>query len=296
MLFGPPQPSSKISLGCKVDSRDRIDPLQLPDSISPHDPPAPQIQHFPSAPAEDPSWNVFDVLLILIFAFFSLLIVLGLTLGVVGSLPRFHGLKRVDLAENTMVLVTAQTVAYLLVVAFMVQIVRLKGRDNFLTEVSWNWPTSQRAFRALASGAGLAVLSSIFTLVLSRWIPKSLPIDKFFHDTSSAYVLALFGVLVAPLVEELFFRGFLYPALARPIGVGTSVVLTAAAFAVVHQGQLAHAWVPLAWLFIVGVVLTLVRARTKSVATCVLIHLAYNATLFSFFFVASHGFHQLDTP
>jgi membrane protease YdiL (CAAX protease family) len=270
--------------------------LQLPDSISPHDPPASPIQHFPSAPVADPAWNLFDVLLIVIFTFFSLLIVLGLTLGVAHSLPRFHQLKPVDLAQNALLLVSAQTVAYLLVVAFMVQIVRLKGRDDFLAAVSWNWPPPEQAFRALASGAGLAVLSSIFTFFLSRWIPKSLPIDKFFHDTSSAYVLALFGVLVAPFVEELFFRGFLYPALVRPIGVGTSVVLTAASFAVVHQGQLAHAWVPLAWLFIVGVVLTVVRARTKSVATCVLIHLAYNATLFSFFFVASHGFHQLDTP
>ena len=44
-------------------------------------------------------------------------------------------------------------------------------------------------------------------------------------------MLAGFGVLVAPLVEELFFRGFIYPALARWTGAAPSVIITAAGFA-----------------------------------------------------------------
>jgi len=271
--------------------------LQFPDSSPPFDPPVPQIEQFSSAPSppdENPPWNLWDVLGIVAFAVFALFIIGSLTLGVAHSLPRFHKLKLADLAQNTLLLISAQTVAYLLVVGFMVQIVRFKGGHDFLTAVSWNGPPRDQAFKALGGGAGMALLSSIFTAILSRWIPKSLPIDKFFSDTSSAYVIAIFGVIVAPFVEELFFRGFLYPALARPIGRGASVVLTAAAFAVVHQGQLAHAWVPLAWLFIVGMVLTVVRARTKSVATSLLIHVSYNATLFTFLFIASHGFRQLD--
>jgi uncharacterized protein len=235
-----------------------------------------------------------DVLAIAAFAFFSLLIVVAVAIGVARALPRFHNLKPVDLAQNALVLVPAQTVAYLLVVAFMVQIVRLKRRGDFLAAICWNLPNAQRALMALAGGAGLALFSSIFTVLLSKWIPKSLPIDKYFHDASSAYLLALFGVIVAPFVEELLFRGFLYPALARRIGVSASVIFTAAAFAVIHQGQLAHAWVPLLWLFVVGIVLTVVRARTKSVATSVLIHLAYNATIFALVFIGTQGFRHME--
>lgn len=234
--------------------------------------------------------------LIIGVAFGSLVIALTLTLGVAHALPRFHNVKPVDLAQNALLLISAQTVAYLLVVAFMVQLLQFKNRYDFLDAISWNGPSRERALRALGTGAGLALLSYLFTGLLAKWIPKSLPIDKLFQDTSSAYGLALFGVFIAPFVEELFFRGFLYPALARRVGVGSSVVLTAVAFAIVHQGQLAHAWVPLAWLFIVGTVLTLVRAKTKSVATCVMIHLTYNAILFTFFFFASHGFRQFDSP
>ncbi|HLJ28738.1 MAG TPA: CPBP family intramembrane glutamic endopeptidase [Candidatus Angelobacter sp.] len=247
-----------------------------------------------SARPEDPVWNLVDVSAIVAFAVVSLVFIGGLAIGVAHSLPRFHNVSPVDLTQNALVLVSAQTVAYLLVVGFMVQIVRLKRRSDFFAAVSWNMPNSQTAIMALAGGAGLALFSFVFTFLLSKWIPKSLPIDKYFHDASSAYLLAMFGVIVAPFVEELLFRGFLYPALARPIGASASVLITAAAFAVMHQSQLAHAWVPLLWLFMVGVVLTTVRAKTKSVATSVLIHVAYNATIFVFVFIGTQGFHHME--
>ena len=236
-----------------------------------------------------------DVLIILVFAFCSLVAV-GLVAGFIAhSMTRFHGLKWTELGEKASILVPAQTVAYLLLIGFMVQLVRFKNQSSFGEAISWRTPGKDRVLGAIATGVGLALASGLFESLFSRWVPKSLPIDKYFSDTHTAYLLAVFGVAVAPLVEELFFRGFLYPALARPLGIQVSVVLTAAGFAVVHQGQLAHAWVPLTWLFIVGAVLTVVRARTKSVATCVIIHVTYNLTLFALFFIASHGFNQLQS-
>jgi uncharacterized protein len=268
--------------------------LQIPDSISPSGSTPPEIHPWPPPPDEDPAWNLIDVLAIAAFAAFAFVVVGGLVLGFAHSLPRFRNIPIGDLAQNALVLVPAQTVAYLVVIGFMVLIIRLKRRGSFLTVISWKEPGLERALVGLAGGAALALLSGVFTELLSRWVPKSVPVEKLFSNTQAAYMLALFGVIVAPFVEEIFFRGFLYPALARRVGIGSSVALTAAFFAAVHQGQLAHAWVPLAWLFIVGLVLTLVRVRTKSVATCVLIHMAYNATLFAFLFHQTHGFRQLD--
>ena len=271
-----------------------------------------------SFPAEDPPWKLVDVLVIAAFGFLALVILGTLALMVAHSLPRFHNRSVADLAQNAFVLVPAQTVAYLLLVAFMVQVVGVRARgertlwdgrlavrssaqrvpsatnEDFLTAISWNPPRGKAALVAVIVGIGLAFFSLVFTDLLSRWVPKSLPIDKFFRDTSSTYVLAIFGVVVAPFVEELFFRGLLYPALARDTGVGISIVLTAAAFAVVHQEQLAHAWVPLAWLFLFGIVQGVVRAKTRSVATCVLIHTVYNATHFAIFFVVTEGFRHLE--
>ena len=94
-------------------------------------------------------------------------------------------------------------------------------------------------------------------------------------------LLGAFGILVAPLMEEIVFRGFLYPALARWTGALPSIVVTASAFTLLHGAQLAYAWAPLLLIFMVGVALTVTRAVTKSVATCVIIHMAYNFVLFA---------------
>jgi len=111
-------------------------------------------------------------------------------------------------------------------------------------------------------GAVLGLGSEVASSFLGRWIPKTLPIDQYFRDAASAYMLAAFGTFVAPVVEELFFRGFVYPssgalssaafvfpAFDVAFGSALSIVLTAAAFSLLHEGQLAHAWVPLLVLF-----------------------------------------------
>ena len=289
--------------------------MQTPDSISPLGSSPPELEPFVPAPAlpEDPAWNLIDVAAIVGFSILAFFIGTALVMAVALAIPRFHKFGPAALLENAFVLVPAETLAYLMVLAFMVQLVRLKKEGSsitaiscpptppptkkeggFLAAISWGRPDRTNATRALVAGAMLAVFSNVFTSLLSRWIPKSLPIDKLFRDTASAYLLALFGIVVAPFVEEVFFRGFLYPALARRIGAASSIIVTAGLFALIHQSQLAHAWLPLVWLFIVGLILTMVRARTKSVSLCVLIHMSYNAVVFAFVFLATHAFHQLD--
>ena len=125
-------------------------------------------------------------------------------------------------------------------------------------------------------------------------IPKEVPFDKYFTDASGAYLMAVFGVTLAPLMEELFFRGFLYPALNRRLGVALSLVITSLAFALLHAAQLAHAWAPLFLIFIVGLALTYIRARTRSVASSFLLHAGYNSTLFILMWIATDHFRHLE--
>src|SRR5205807_10600892 len=106
--------------------------------------------------------------------------------------------------------------------------------------------------------------------------------------------VAAFGVMVAPLAEELLYRGLLFPVFALGLGMKAGVALTAFLFAVIHQAQLSHAWAPLLLLFVAGLVLTITRAVTKSVAASWIIHVAYNATLFGFLYVGSQGFRHLE--
>ncbi|HWZ45838.1 MAG TPA: CPBP family intramembrane glutamic endopeptidase [Candidatus Saccharimonadales bacterium] len=264
--------------------------------------PIPQTEPYEDAPppsplsGENPVWNLLDVLLIagvtVVALFFSTLALVTATLVSHHSL----NLAPADLAKNIPLLVGIQTLAYLAVMGFMWIIVRMKHDRAFLQAISWNMPRPGRVVLLLLAGALLAAFSEGASLLLSRWIPKSLPMDDFFRTQTSAYTIMFFGILIAPPAEELFFRGFLYPALARPLGMTFSVVLTAAGFALLHAGQLALAWAPLLIIFIVGAVLTLVRARTKSVATTIILHMGYNATIFTAVLISTHGFRHLDKP
>jgi hypothetical protein len=120
-----------------------------------------------------------------------------------------------------------------------------------------------------------------------------LPIDRFFDNAREATIMSIFAVTVAPLMEELFFRGFLYPVLARRWGMSASIVLTSAAFGILHGAQLKYSWAVLI-IFLVGVALTTVRALTKSVAASFLVHVGYNGTLSLLIYAVTGGFRHLE--
>lgn len=282
---------------------DSIDPIPQEQQVQPvpgqpipgpADPILSPAEPVPSSGRDPAVVDLVDVALIAGFAFFSLILCAVLALAVVYSA---HGARQIDprdLARNALFIIPAQAVAYLMVVGFMVFIMWTRHRSGFLQGIQWNMPGPLTAFIALGGGVALALTSQLFSGLLQRWIPKTLPIDQYFKNPASGYALAAFGVLVAPLVEEFFFRGFLYPALARWIGAPTAIVLTAIGFSSIHQEQLARAWAPLLIIFGVGLVLTIVRAKTRSVATSVLIHMGYNATLFTMLFVVTEGFRHME--
>jgi membrane protease YdiL (CAAX protease family) len=161
--------------------------------------------------------------------------------------------------------------------------------------VRWNFPHA-RWLAFVAIGFALALALAPFETGLEKIAPspKELPIEQMFSSTAAAYAMAIFGTFWAPFIEELFFRGFLYPVLARRLGVFLSVVLTAIAFAALHGAQLAHAIAPLIVIFIVGLVLTIIRARTKSVGSSMLVHMGYNGMLFLMAWYGSDHFRHLE--
>ena len=234
-----------------------------------------------------------DVVMVLLVAFFSIVLCTSIAFAIVTVASRQHTSIQ-GLTTNALVTVPAQFAAYVLTVGFMVWLIPQRHDVFFARGIFWNLPDQQIALTALAGGAVMALLSEISSGLLQRWTPKNLPIEEFFKTAASGYALALFGVFVAPFVEELFFRGFLYPALERWIGVVAGLVVTSAAFALLHGGQLGEAWAPMLVLFLVSAVLTAVRIRTRSVATCVLVHMGYNATLFSIMFIYTEGFRHME--
>jgi membrane protease YdiL (CAAX protease family) len=84
-------------------------------------------------------------------------------------------------------------------------------------------------------------------------------------------ILALGAVAVAPVVEEVLFRGFLFGALRERIGPKAGAVAASAIFAAFHVYP--EVVVP---IFFVGLVLNLVYLRTGSLVHPILFHVLFN--------------------
>lgn len=238
---------------------------------------------------ENPPWSGWDVLQIIFLTIASVAIFLPVV-GFVAQHLLYPHVAFVQVITYPLVTVLAQGLAYLLILVFMISIVKRVPTQSFWQAIRWNWPHNWTTY--LLAGMVLAVALQGIAHFLP--MPKELPMDRFFRTSGEAWVLSLFSVSFAPLLEELFFRGFLYPVLLRRFGIVIAVLTTAVAFSLIHAPQLGRAWGPVLVIFMVGLALTLARAITRSVAASVLMHIAYNGTLSILLFIGTDGFRHLE--
>ena len=275
-------------------------PVHSFDPISQVDPLPPlAVEPLPILEPAKTEIDLLDVLLVGIAMVMSFLVIGSVAAGIFIFVHRSPGMSPKALQDaltgNAFFIVPTQFVIYVAMIGFMALLVWVRHRTSLAQAVHWNVPTRGRILiNALMGGAVLALISDIGEAALHRWIPDSLPITEFFKDRPSALLLGAFGILVAPLMEELLFRGFLYPALARWTGATASLIITASAFTLLHGAQLGYAWAPLLLIFIVGLTLTVTRMRTNSVATCVIVHMTYNFVLLLQTYIVTYGFRQLQ--
>ena len=240
----------------------------------------------------DPAWNGWDILRLTFLTLVALFVGV-FTVLLIARWQIYPHSSLGEIARIPLVIIAGQSLAYLLILAYMyVLVTRERGRPDFLAAVHWNWPSNTDI--AIYVFAGLALSVALQVLAHFLPIPKELPIDSFFRTPAEAWALGILSITLAPLMEELFFRGFLYPVLARHLGLPSAVFLTALGFAAMHGAQLMFSWGPVLVIFLVGFVLTMVRAKTGSVAAGVIIHMAYNGTITVAMFAATDGFRHLE--
>jgi membrane protease YdiL (CAAX protease family) len=94
-------------------------------------------------------------------------------------------------------------------------------------------------------------------------------------------VFVLVGV-VAPFVEEVTFRGIVFPSLREAWGTTPALLVSGAVFGVVHlQPTIA---IPLA---LIGIALAIVFMRTRSLWSAIIAHCAYNSVALALAFAAA---------
>jgi uncharacterized protein len=245
----------------------------------------------PAPPPRDPVWSGWDVLLIAALAFVSMLV---LQIGVLFAAQRLLYPREniAVVAQKPILLLLSQFLIYIPVAVCMFALVEGKYHVPFWKAIHWNWPPGRWPLSALALGAVMLVALNLLQLVLP--MPKDTPFEHLFDSPRDAYLLALLAVTVGPLMEELFFRGFLYPVIERRIGALWAITLTALPFGLLHLQQYGWAWAAGFVIFLVGVICGAVRAATKSVASSFLVHVGYNGTQMIIALFLTHGFRQMD--
>jgi membrane protease YdiL (CAAX protease family) len=97
--------------------------------------------------------------------------------------------------------------------------------------------------------------------------------------TKAFLVVAFAGVVVAPITEEIIFRGFVYPTLRRYAGPLGSIAVSAVVFALLHE---ATAFLP---ILVIGGLLAFLYERTGSLVAPVAAHATNNLYTFLLLYV-----------
>ncbi len=132
---------------------------------------------------------------------------------------------------------------------------------------------------AVAIGVLAPLLGGVLTQFLANGHEISQDIQQLTQNAPLAWrvALALMAISLAPLTEELLFRGVLLSALIPRCGMRLAVLLSAAGFAAIHLPGLQWQWYALPELIALGVVLAWLRVHYQSLWPAVLAHGTHNA-------------------
>ncbi|HMJ01785.1 MAG TPA: type II CAAX endopeptidase family protein [Conexibacter sp.] len=107
-------------------------------------------------------------------------------------------------------------------------------------------------------------------------LPDSLGVDE---STVALVAVCVLVTVVAPIAEEVFFRGYFFGALRNWRGPWPAALITGLVFGGIHAGSAEPEFlVPLA---ILGVALCVLRWKTGSLLPCIALHAVNNALAFS---------------
>jgi len=120
----------------------------------------------------------------------------------------------------------------------------------------------------------------VITFVAARMFeykPPLQPIVKVFMEEKQTGILwlsAVFAAVFGPVAEEIFFRGFMYPAIKRITGGIGAVIITSVIFAALH----AHlaGFMPIMAL---GILLAYLYEKTGSLASSMAVHIMHNLSM-----------------
>lgn len=182
--------------------------------------------------------------------------------------------------DKTAILISilANLPAHLFTLALAWAVVTGIGQRPFWRTMGWSWSSRLGPSVDFMASVGMALgLFVLGVLITQLFGDQETALTRLINSSLAArYAVVVMAVLTAPLVEEVVYRGVLYPALQRRVGRIWGIVGVMMMFALIHVPQYLPSFGAIATIGILSLSLTLVRAYTGRLLPCVIIHTLFN--------------------
>ena len=310
------QPEAEYAPASEMDggTMDEPPPLVLPSYV-PEGYFATYTEHLPPPPRFP---NIVDVGLMLLVLALAWFVSGAMMIGAV-RIHLFGVFTLQQAAKDVRYNLGGQAILYLIALTGWSILFRNLWHKPYLRVMEWRIGSAiharWRIVAALLMCLGLALIDSIFLPG-----PAHAPIEDAFKQPGAVWLLFGFGITLAPLVEEMIFRGFLLSAMCTAWDWMTERVqhrlppepeedgkthwsmqamiagslITSVPFALIHAPQTAWSFGPFILLVCVSLAFCWIRLSTRSLAASTAVHACYNFSLFFFMYIGTSGFKHMD--
>ncbi len=210
-------------------------------------------------------WRVGDAVIVGLVAYAATLLFLMLGMYVVYSVPSFHSRLWVYALEQGVYVLVGLLGGIVFGGPLVMWFMRRRKISSLAQSIEW-----QCSNRTLG---WVLLFGLVFGIVLS-FVRAGLAARGYRHQPVEFIIaFVILTGLAAPVLEEIYFRGILFVALARRFGDIASIAAVTLLFCIAHPRQ--------QWLTVLPVAILLggVRLYTRSVKACFVCHAAYNVSL-----------------
>ena len=228
--------------------------------------------------SEHPPWRLIDILAVIILVN---LILIFLFKGLEPQIMNFLQTYQISHAKLVFILLGTLIQAFFLAGLVLLFTNRRGGTSKDLGLTTEN--IGRNVLIGIAGGfilLLLVIIVSFFISIIAFYLgvpQKPQTIVEIFQQIKSREGLlfaVLMGSVLAPISEELYFRGFTYPLLKAHWGLWTAMLVTSLFFATLHFD-----WLRLIPLTLGGLGLNLLYERTGSLFTSIVAHSVWNTTM-----------------
>ena len=251
-----------------------------PDIVAPPEPPT-ELGSQPLTPPPEsyPFWGYLDLLG---FALIALLGSLVEALLMAALMDATH-------VRKIFVLFPGQVLLYAFLLGTLAVIFRRYYGRPFWQSLRWSPAPFRTSF--VASCGVLAAFAVMLASVLMRTPDIDSPMKTLLSDPTSIVMMALIGMTLAPICEEILFRGFLQPLLVRSWGAAPGILVAAVAFGLMHLQEYGYSWRHGLLITAAGASFGWMRYRTGSTKAAALMHATYNFVFFLLLAVQQAALH-----